>query len=151
MKPLDFTRHAQDLRDTWQARALAEARGRQQAVVLAVLFHNYHAAMQVLLRVVFPKAPLAGNGWTEINRPFLIGAALIAPDGTICCDMMRRDGVIAKRAPIYRGESSLLFDMRKLADKLKLADADRREMFGAIQNWIVRDMRIDHLGRKLAS
>lgn len=149
--PLDTQRHAQDLRDTWQARALAESKGRLSAVMLAVLMHSYLSAMQILLRVVFPRAPIAKNGWPEINRPFLYGPAAIDIGGRIRCGMFDR---IGRRLPwtiIYATEGDLLKDFRDLADRLKLNDHDRVQMTEAVKRWIVRDVRVDHLGRKKAS
>lgn len=147
---LDIRRHAQDLRNTWQARCLAESRGRTAAVVMAVLFHNYLPAMQILLRVVFPGAPLARNGWTEIERPFLYGGATIVISGKIRCGMVDKAGRRRDATIIYDSEAELVKEWRELADRLKLNDAERIEMTGALKNWIVRDMRINHMGGKAA-
>jgi hypothetical protein len=34
-------------------------------------------------------------------------------------------------------------DFRRLADRLKLSDADRIEMFKCVQRWVVADRRLD--------
>lgn len=143
---LDIHRHAQDLRNTWQARALAESSGKEAAVVMAVLFHNYLPAMQILLRVVFPNAPLAHNGWTEISRPFLYGGARIDASGKVTCGMVTKDGHRVPWALILDREAQLTSMFRKLADRLKLSDADRVEMTEAVKHWVVADRRVNHMG-----
>lgn len=151
LEALDSRRHAQDLRNTWQARCLAESRGRAAAVVLAVLFHNYRDAMQVLLRVVYPKAPLARNGWTEIARPFLYGGATITADGKVVCGMIDGDGQKVPNALLYESEFKLIWEMLKLADRLVLTDAERIELTEAVKRWVVADRRINHMGERRAS
>lgn len=145
---LDIHRHAQDLRRTWQARALAEARGKEAAIVMAVLFHSYLPAMQILLRVVFPSAPLARNGWTEIARPFLYGGATIVNTGKVTCGMIGKDGRKYPRMLLFDREAQLVSMFRKLADRLKLNDAERIEMTEAVKRWVIADHRINHMGVK---
>lgn len=145
---LNVQRHAQDLRNTWQARCLAEATGKQAAVVMAVLFHNYLPAMQIMLRVVFPKAPLARNGWVEISRPFLYGSATIVNTGKVVCGMVDKMGRKIPNALIFDREAQLISMFRKLADHLKLNDAERVEMTEAVKRWVVADRRVNHMGEK---
>lgn len=145
---LDIGRHAQDLRNTWQARALAEARGKEAAIVMAVLFHSYRPAMQILLRVVFPNAPLARNGWTEISRPFLYGAATVVADGKVTCGMIGKDGRKYPRMLLFDREAQLVSMFRRLADRLKFTDAERIEMTEAVKRWVVADHRVNHMGVK---
>ena len=40
-------------------------------------------------------------------------------------------------------ELALRNDFRRLADKIKLSDADRVELFAAVKNWVVADRRLD--------
>lgn len=145
---LDIKRHAQDLRNTWQARCLAAASGKEAAVIMAVLFHNYLPAMQILLRVVFPAAPIAGNGWTEIARPFLYGGATIDGAGRVGCGMVTKDGRKVPNALIFDREAQLVSMFRRLADRLKLDDTERVEMTEAVKRWVVADRRINHLGER---
>lgn len=128
--------HAQDLRDLWQARALALATGKTAAVLLSVLAHNYDDAMPVLLRVVFP-------GFTSITAPFFCSAARIAKTGDIVADCVNRDGSITKQAVVYRSQAEMRDEFRRLADRLKLADAERTELFKCAQRWVVADTRLD--------
>jgi hypothetical protein len=149
--PLDSQRHAQDLRDTWQARVLAEDRGKAIHMMMAVLFHSYKPAMQILLRVVFPKAPIARNGWTEISLPFLYGPAKIDKYGRVLCGLVDKLGHNRGQSVIYETEGEMLKDVRDLADRLKLTDDDRVQMVGAVKQWIVADRRIDHLGNRVVA
>ena len=146
--PLNAQRHAQDLRDTWQARCLAESKGRLGATMLAVLMHSYAPAMQIMLRVVFPKAPIARNGWTEIARPFFFGGATIDLGGRVLCGAVDKSGRRYKAGIAWPNEGALLKDVRDLADRLKLNDEDRVQMTEAVKRWIVRDLRVNHLGHK---
>ena len=131
------------LRDTWQGRALAEARGRTAAVLLAVIAAEWPTVLPTLLRVVFP-------GFIDIDRPFLRGYAQIAPSGAVICEMVDRDANVAV-VPIYESKDRLLGDFRRLADRLKLKDEDRVTLFAVLGKWIVKDARVDHEVRKLAS
>lgn len=134
--------HAKQLRDKWQARALAASTGKLAAVVLVVLFHNYRDAMPVLLRVVWPD-------FRDIAKPFLCSGATVQISGRVTCEMIDRDGN-KKVVALYRSEDEMIGEFRKLADGLKLDDAERVEMFGAIRNWVVADLRVNHMGVKVA-
>jgi hypothetical protein len=72
------------------------------------------------------------------------------PSGKVVAEMIDRDGI--KRAiAVYESGDKYVADMRNLADKLKLSDEERTEMFKVLQRWIVKDMRIGPHGEKLAS
>lgn len=133
---LDVKRHAQDLRTTWQARAIAESTGKTRAVVLIVLSMNYTHAMQTLLRVL---------GFRDIQRPFLSSGATIQLSGKLTCDVTEKSGLVAP-AVVYESTDDLNRDMRGLADRLKFTDPERIEFTAAIQRWVVADLRINHLG-----
>ena len=125
-----------DLRQTWQGRALAAATGKTGAVLLSVLAHNFDDALLPLLQIVFP-------GFTSIAPPFFSTAAKVAKTGHVVADMVTRTGRIQKDFPIYRNEFEMQDDFRRLADGLKLSDADRVEMFAALKRWVVADRRLD--------
>lgn len=127
----------------WQSRALAAAEGKLQRVMLVALAKEYGAVLPILLRVTFP-------GFVDIPRPFLCGYATIMRSGRVACDVTASDGTIY-RAAIYRTKDEFVGEMRKLADKLKLNDADRTEMFAVLQKWIVADLRVGPNGERLAS
>lgn len=136
-------KHAEELRQMWQSRALAASEGKMQRVLMVVLAYEYAAAMPVLLAATFP-------GFTDIERPFLSSYATIVPSGKVVCQMVDRDGS-KKTVAIYDSKDKYVADMRALADKLKLSDKDRAEMFGVLQRWIVADMRVGPNGERLAS
>lgn len=133
---LSARRHALDLRDTWQGRLLAAARGKTGAVALSVLAHNFDDAMPTLLRVVFP-------GFTSITAPFLCSAGRVAKTGAIVADIVQPTGRIDKRSVLYRNEIEMRDDFRRLADSLKFSDGDRVAMFAALKKWVVADHRLD--------
>lgn len=126
-----------DLRDTWQGRALSVASGRTGAVLLSILAHNYEEALIPLCAVIFP-------GFTGyLPAPYLTSAGRVAKTGHVVADMITKSGHKAKDFALYRNELQLRDDFRKLADELKLNDADRVEMFGAVKRWVVADRRLD--------
>lgn len=140
LAPLSAHRHAQDLRRTWQARALAETTGKTRAVVLVVLAEAYSDAIMTLLRVVFP-------GFKDITRPFFSGGATIILNGKVVCDMTGKSG-LKQPTVVYDSTDDMNRDMRGIADRLKFADAERLEFTAALQRWVVADLRVDHLGRR---
>ena len=125
-----------DLRDTWQGRTLAAATGKTAAVLLSVLAHNYDEALLPLLQVVFP-------GFTSITAPFFSSAGKVAKSGHIVADMVTRIGRVEKNFPVYVNETEMQNAFRRLADQLKLNDADRVELFAAVKRWVVADRRLD--------
>jgi hypothetical protein len=134
---------ADEIRQMWQARALREATGKLQRVLLVVFAKEYAAVLPVLLKVAIP-------GFKDIQRPFLSGYATILQSGRLVCDMTCADGEIHK-TEIYRTVDDFIGEVRRFADRLKLGDRDREEMFALLQKWVAADLRIDHMGRKLAS
>lgn len=127
-----------DLRASWQARVLTESTGTTFAVVMSAIAHNFPDAMNTLLRVVIP-------GWDGMPMgPYLATAGKVAKNGTVVADIVfPNSGLIEKDAILYLSEIHLRDDMRRLADRLKLADRDRIEFFTAIKNWVVADRRLD--------
>lgn len=137
LEPLTHAQHVKDLRDMWQGRALRYTRTQRIGfVVLSVLSHTYDEALVVLLQAVFP-------GYAGLKPPALVSAGRIAKSGAIVADFMNADGTISRNAVIYRSETALRDDFRKLADRLKLNDADRIEMFKVVLRWVVADTRLD--------
>ena len=133
-------KHAQELRDTWQARLLAEAEGREFAVALAVICLEWPTALPTLMRTVFP-------GFVDITRPFFAGYARTQIDGSVWCGLIDRD-YEWRYIRVYTSEHDYVTAFRVIADKLKLNDDDRTMMFKVLRNWITSDMRIDEYGRR---
>lgn len=127
---------AGELRDTWQGRALAEIQGPFRAVLMSVLAHNFEGAIYTLCAVVIP------NFDGSMPAPYLTTAAKISKTGAIVADVCERDGTI-KEEVIFVSETQMRDTFRKLADRLKLSDADRIEMFKCAQRWVVADRRLD--------
>lgn len=126
-----------DLRDTWQGRCLATARGKTAAVMLSVLAHNYEEALVPLCAVVFPG--FSGH----LPAPYLTSAAKVGKSGEVVADMVTKAGKHAKNFALYRSEIELRDDFRRLADFLRLNDGERTELFGAVKRWVVADRRLD--------
>ena len=134
---LDHKRHADELRDSWQARVLADTdRTSLGKVVLSVLAHSFDEAMPVLLRVVFP-------GFVSIRAPFMCSAGKIDKWGRVVGDVVTPDGAIIRNHPLFQNTRDLERAFRNLADRLKLSDDDRRGLFAALGAWLVADMRLD--------
>lgn len=134
---LAFRRNFGDLRQSWQVRALIEAHNKHIGVVLlSVLAHTYDDAMHVVMRVAFP-------GFTSITAPFLCTAGKVAKNGVVMADVVQRDGTISKNVGLYRNTLKLRDAFRRLADRLKLDDQERIEMFSALKRWLVCDYRLD--------
>lgn len=125
-----------DLRASWQVRALAEAKGLTGMVLLSVLSHTYDDALLVLLPIVFP-------GYVEPSLPVLASCGKVDKTGAIVADVIRKDHYLVKDALIYKSETDLRDDFRRLADHLKFNDADRTELFKCVQRWVVADRRLD--------
>ena len=125
-----------DLRASWQVRAIGEARGQTWMVLLSVLAHTYDHALMFMMPLVYPDF----DG--SIPAPHLTTAAKIDYSGAIVADVCGRDGVI-KETMIYPNEIALRNDFRRLADHMKLNDADRTELFKCVQRWVVADRRLD--------
>ena len=134
--PFDHLAEADLIRQSWQCRALLHAKGIDFAVVLSALAHSYDDAMLRLLRVAF-------KGFYSIRTPFLGSAGKIDKRGRVCADIVFDDRPPMKQQPLYASELALRDAMRRLADRLKLTDADRSEMFDLIRRWIVCDFRLD--------
>jgi hypothetical protein len=125
-----------DLRASWQARALSETGGHLSAVVLSVLSHNFDGAMPALLSLVFP-------GFKSITAPFYCTAGKVDKSGRVVADVVTKTGQIVKDAKVFDSEMQLRDAFRRLADRLKLNDDDRIEMFKCVQRWVVADRRLD--------
>lgn len=125
-----------DLRASWQARVLAAAHGHMGAVVLSVLSHNFDEAMPTLLRLVFP-------GFTSITAPFYCTAGKVDKAGRVVADVVTARGEVVKDSVVFASEEKLRDEFRRLADRLKLSDPDRIELFKCVQRWVVADRRLD--------
>ena len=134
---LDHRRHADDLRQTWQARMLAYTQRKEiGAVVLSILANSFDDAMPVLLRVVFP-------GFESIRAPFICSAAKVSKSGRVVADIVDRQERHLKDQVIFRSLNGMKEKLRRLADKMKLTDRERLEFFTVARLWVVADRRLD--------
>lgn len=130
--------HAHELRDSWQGRALAlaELKSIQLKCALVSLFaDNYDDALPFLLAAVL-------GDW-HIHTPFYCSNPKINKRGCIVADLAMPNNTKLKDAVIFTSEQQMEYVFRKLADKLKLNDADRIDMFVCVQHWIKADQRLD--------
>lgn len=133
----------EEIANCWQARALREADFKLRRVLICMFMHDYKDAIKILLRATFP-------GFVDISRPLILGYAKIMPSGHVVAKVLDYDGREAA-VPLYDSEGLFLYEARKVADKLKLADADRKAMFDVLQRWIAADARYGRHGERLAS
>lgn len=126
-----------DLRKSWQARALAEAKGQTAMVLLSMIDHTYGTdTLRVLLPLIFP-------GYIEPSLPCLASCGKVAKSGAVVADVIMKDHAFIKDQVVYPSELALRDDFRRLADHMKLADAERIELFKCVQHWLVADHRLD--------
>ena len=126
-----------DLRASWQAKVLEGTTGPARMVVMSVLAHTYEDAVFTLCCAVFPDF----DG--SLRAPFLTTAAKIDKTGAIVADMVDERGRIHKDTILFPTEISMRDAFRRMADRLKLNDADRIEFFKCAQRWVVADRRLD--------
>lgn len=136
--PLDIDLHiaAVQLRESWQGRVLAAAKGQTGAVVLSIMAHNFDGAILTLCQVVWP-------GFTSIEAPFLCSAGSIDKAGRVVADVTTKDGRVVKDVKVFDNDVRYRDEMRKLADRLKLTDQERLEFFTCVKRWLVADRRLD--------
>jgi hypothetical protein len=126
-----------DLRRSWQARALLAAEGKAGMVLLSMIDHSYGTdTLRVLLPLVFP-------GYIEPSLPCLASCGKVDKSGAVVADVIMKNHDLVKDKVIYGSELELRDEFRKLADRLKLPDADRIELFKCVQRWVVADRRLD--------
>jgi hypothetical protein len=131
-----FKRLEAELRHTWMSRALRATQHEHRGMVmLSVIAHNFDGALLTLMEVTFP-------GFKSIVPPFLCTAAKVAKDGSIVADI-RWYGHTEKDVVLYPNEIALRDDFRRLADRQRLTDDERIEMFKCVQRWVVADRRLD--------
>ena len=138
----DLIRHAKDLRDMWQGRVLATAKGNNLLAVTSMLAHAYDEAMPILLRVVNPGCWDAEQ--QSLKAPFLCSIAKISKSSHIVVNAIDPvDGRVVKDTVIYSSLRHFQDEMRRVADAAKLTDAEREQFFICAKNWVAADRRLD--------
>jgi hypothetical protein len=134
------TMHAQQLRDKWQARILAENKGRAFVVALAIIAKRWPEALEILLRVVF-------ESFRDIGRPFIRSRAIVQKDGSVIAEVVPRIGP-PRWQIVYDSEAEMVKEFRDIADRLRLDDAERVEMTETLKMWVAADRRVDFNGER---
>jgi len=125
-------------RGMWEAQVLLAAKDRLGHVAMSVV-SRYWGDETTRLRALFE---LVWPGFSNITTPFVASGGRIMRDGTICADVITNDGHrMEGNYVLYESLSDLESDFRRLADRIKLSDADRIDLFAAVQNWISVDYR----------
>jgi hypothetical protein len=128
----------EELRESWQGRALAlaELKSIQLKCALISLFaDNYDDTLPFLLAAVF-------GDWC-ITSPFYCSNPKIDKHGCIVADLIMPDGRKLKDTIIFDDTDQMQGIFRKLADRFKLTDAERLELFFCVHHWVKADLRLD--------
>lgn len=128
---------AHELRESWQGRALHLARANPQlkTCLLSLLADNYDETLPFLLHAVY--------GSTAIMAPFYCSNPVIDKRGLIVADLIGPDGFKYKNAVIFTSSMQMEATFRKLADRLRLDDAERVDLFVCARHWVKADQRFD--------
>lgn len=137
-----WTKSAAELRDTWQARVLAAAKGKTWRVAVAALAMDEPAKIPYLFNAIY-------HGFKDVERPFLAGYAVITKAGKVICGVVRSGSDSYDYDVIYDSEDEMIGEFRRLADVLKLDDADRAALFEVLRKWVAADQRINVMGEKV--
>jgi hypothetical protein len=126
---------AEELRSTWQYRALFNTYGVHRAVMLSIIDTSFTDSTELLMTVLLSCPP-------PYQPPFLCSAARIEKDGGIYAYYVDKWG--RKRyGAFFTSEASCQTQFRRLADRLRFDDAERTALFAAINKWIASDRRLD--------
>jgi hypothetical protein len=127
-----------ELEQSWQVRALRQTRLDPLGMaVLSVIADSYDEALPWILCVAFP-------GFAGLTTPAIVTSAKISKSGRVVADVVwNHYDPIAKDDEIFRDERTMEGCFRRLADRLRLTDAERIEMFAAVRRWVVADRRLD--------
>jgi hypothetical protein len=135
---LDPQMSAEELRHSWQGRAIActNGQGHMLAVLMSLFADAHDETFPWLMRSIFPD-------WRGVCTPFLCSSPKIDKAGQIVADVALRGGEIKKDHVVFDSERAMEGAFRRLADWLKLDDADRVELFDEVRAWVKADMRLD--------
>lgn len=128
----------EELRQSWQGRALAFCEvtaPKLCRVLMSVFADNYDETMPFLLVSVF--------GHCQITAPFLCTSPKIDKAGRIVADIITKYGNRQKNYVVFDDEDQMQGIFRRLADNMRLSDAERIDLFIAVRFWVKSDMRLD--------
>ena len=146
IKPLNFHRHAQDLRETVAEAPVLASRSQEQdggRGADRAVHELFDRDQDNLLRVVFDQR--------DIQRPFFCSGAEIQLSGKLVCRDLTEKSGITHSVVVYESTDELSNrDMRELAERLKLRKTangwNSRRPFSVGS---VADHRVDHIGKRL--
>lgn len=130
--------HAEELRLSWQGRALAVAEieaPKLCRVLMSLFADNYDETMPFLLHAVF--------GTSAIEAPFFCSSPKIDKAGRVVADVVHKGGGRQKGYVVFDNEDQMQGVFRRMADKMRLSDAERIDLFIAVRHWVKADMRLD--------
>jgi hypothetical protein len=153
MSDVEFRKHYDDMRGMWQGRVLEFATGKMAHVLQSMLAHSYRPdIVKTLFAVVYPQ-------FTRAPFPMCVTAGRIAVDGAIMARVARNEkeleaytfGLISmcEWQVIFKSETKMTQEFRRIADAVKLTDRERIEMFRMVKAWIVCDYRAPVSGPEL--
>lgn len=130
----------EELRLSWQGRALAfchdGSHGQLSAALLSLLADNYDETLPFLLCAVFGEV-------IGIAAPFYCSNPKIDKAGRVVADMIDKHGRKIHGSVIFANEDQMQGVLRRLADRLRLSDAERIDLFIAARHWVKADWRLD--------
>ena len=138
-------KHADEIREMWQSRALRSSSGRMRKVMITALTKEYPAAIVTLAKVTFPK-------FVDFDLPLFLSYATVEIDGSITCECHGHRQEKRRAGASTTATEDFIYEGRRLADGLKLNDRDRSEMFAVLAaSGSHRIRRVGVLGQRLAS
>lgn len=109
---------------SWQYKAIVATRGNQ--TLLGAIF------LQII-------------GKAAKHPPQIIGTASVDEEGLCWTVLRKQHGVEVAEGVVCLGYmADIRDDFRRLADHLKLDDAERIELFEELRKWVAVDLRADH-------
>ena len=122
----------EELRASWQARVITGLpESYERKILESVISRNWDDAFTALL--------IACDTWVYL--PHLVSSGRISRGGKVYAEWINERG--SKYIKCFGSLDWLTTAMRKVADVLKLTDAERVAMFAAIGRWLVADYRLD--------
>jgi len=116
-----LTNEQQAIRQGWRYRTILATKGNQ-------------SMMGALVIAVCGKRPS--------NGPRIMDSGKIDIEGNVTCTFQTRDGTIHENFR-WCSVEELTDEFSRLADRLKLPDHERVEMFGEVRRWISKDERAE--------
>lgn len=138
-----LSKKAGELREMWQSRMLVACDGLERAILVRMFIKAYKDAIKILLAATFP-------GFRDLGLPQIIGHAKIAPSGRVIAEVLEKNRSIRTHI-LFETQEQMRARFAHIADRIKLNDFDRIELFTMLQGFVVADLRVDHRGERLAS